>query len=486
MVLWEELPRPLQVVCRRALLHLHHLVCDHEALDALFDELNASLEGRELSPAEPYRNHVAQVLADSKTEETEAYFRAQLDDVEEPTAPFGCTEVHRAADRRVAERPIDATVAERVRGAARRLGVGPAALFHAAWAMVTARCSRREDVVFGTMLLGRLRDSAAGQGALGMFMFMNTLPLRVRLDGVTARELVYHTQRALGELLEHEQGSLAVAQRCCSVPSPAPLFTSLLNYRHSRPAGDRASPSALHREWLENHGRYWAERLEGGGRVQFPRDVEAPGESGWGMVPIRIDRDLKERLQAWCRAQRTTLVMTLLAAYVAAVMRWCRTSDVILQYAIDGRVDAKAERAIGFFASLLYLRIRGRTDDFGELLRTVTQEYCQAFEHADSYYLATQVPRPEFTRTAMFNFVPLRGDSGGSRLDALESGLTCEPIPCSQLMLKSLELDYEPMMVLFEAPDGIVGGVHFARQRFSRQAMEEFGQLFLWIISKHV
>ncbi len=85
------------------------------------------------------------------------------------------------------------------------------------------------------MLLGRLRDSAAGQGALGMFM--NTLPLRVRLDGVTARELVYHTQRALGELLEHEQGSLAVAQRCSSVPSPAPLFTSLLNYRHSTPAG---------------------------------------------------------------------------------------------------------------------------------------------------------------------------------------------------------------------------------------------------------
>jgi amino acid adenylation domain-containing protein len=295
MVLWEELPRPLQVVCRRALLpvetlaldperdaleqlnalagpgrirldletpplmrlqlathsrggayallHLHHLVCDHEALDALFDELNACMEGRDLQPTEPYRNHVAQVLADSKTEDTETYFRAQLGDVEESTAPFGHTEVHSAADRRVLERPLDASVAERVRVQARRLGVGPAALFHAAWALVTARCSGRDDVVFGTLLLGRLRDSAAGQGALGMFM--NTLPLRVRLEGVTTQELVAQTQRALGELLEHEQGSLAVAQRCSSVPASAPLFTSLLNYRHSRPGSERATPSSL-------------------------------------------------------------------------------------------------------------------------------------------------------------------------------------------------------------------------------------------------
>jgi hypothetical protein len=235
-----------------------------------------------------------------------------------------------------------------------------------------------------------------------------------------------------------------------------------------------------HREWLEKHGRYWAERLEGGGRVRFPRDIEAPdrAEPGWGMAPIRIDRDLKERLQAWCRSQRTTLVMMLLTTYVASVMRWCRTSDAILQYAIDGRIDASAERAIGFFASLLYLRVRAATDDFVELLRTVTREYCQALEHADSYYLATQVPRPEFTRTAMFNFVPFRGDTSGPRFDALEASLTCEPIPCSQLMLKSLELDYEPMMVLFEARDEIVGGVHFARQRFSQQAMEGFTRLF--------
>ena len=69
------------------------------------------------------------------------------------------------------------------------------------------------------------------QRSLGMFI--NTLPLRLRLQGLTAKELVEQTQRELVELLGHEQASLAVAQRCSGIAGSAPLFTALLNYRHS-------------------------------------------------------------------------------------------------------------------------------------------------------------------------------------------------------------------------------------------------------------
>ena len=284
-VLWEELPRPIQVVCRQAtlsvepirfdkdrdpleqvkermnskvqldlrrapliqlqvatesygggwyaLLHTHHIAFDNESAEILMMEVIAFMQSRtpELPASVPYRNHIAQSLAYARMHDAEKFFREKLGDVDEPTAPFGLLDVHGGVDRiQKGKQVLDSKQANSVRLQARRLGVSAATLFHAAWALVVARTSGRSDVVFGSVLLGRLLSSAGVGQTLGMFI--NTLPLRLRLNHVTVSQLVERTQRELVDLVCHEQASLMLAQRCSAVAGTTPLFSSLLNYRH--------------------------------------------------------------------------------------------------------------------------------------------------------------------------------------------------------------------------------------------------------------
>ncbi|MDP1665279.1 MAG: AMP-binding protein, partial [Methylobacter sp.] len=219
--------------CRFAMLN-HHMVDDNYTLQLILSEIRLLLSGQaeQLPPIQPYRNFIAQMQSVSKTEH-ESYFRRQLGDIDEPTAPFGLLNVQGSGGQILeAVLSLEPDLAQRIRNSARQHSVTPASLFHLAWALVLGQCSGRSDVVFGTVLSGRLQGGSAGADkAVGMFI--NTLPIRVSLGGRTVRETVGLTHRNLNELLMHEQASLALAQRCSAVPASVPLFTALLNYRHS-------------------------------------------------------------------------------------------------------------------------------------------------------------------------------------------------------------------------------------------------------------
>jgi len=216
-----------------ALLQLHHVVCDNMSLDIVLQEVNAVLEGRATCLPGPvaYRSHVAKMLLRHQTLDHEAYFRSKLGDIEEPTAAFGLTEaLGDAADTESAEETIDESLARRVQTQARALGVTPATLFHSAWSLVLSHVSGRNDVVFGSVLLGRSHGGADALRTLGLCI--NTLPLRLKLAGTTPKGLVEQTQREIMYLMTHEDAPLAIAQRCSSIPSGTTLFSTLLNYRH--------------------------------------------------------------------------------------------------------------------------------------------------------------------------------------------------------------------------------------------------------------
>jgi amino acid adenylation domain-containing protein len=218
-----------------ALLQIHHLVDDVTSQRILHEEVLAHLRGQADQLPEPvaYRRFVAHALAQADRKDALAYFTDRLATLEGVTAPFGLTDVHGdGSDIEEARRVVEPALARRLRKHAGRRSVSVAALFHAAWGLLVARASGRDDIAFGTVLLGRLQDVAGADRALGMFI--NTLPIRLRLAGLTASDLVETTHREVVDLLRYEQTPLVLAQQCSGVPAPAPLFTAILNYRHSR------------------------------------------------------------------------------------------------------------------------------------------------------------------------------------------------------------------------------------------------------------
>ncbi|HEX8360313.1 MAG TPA: amino acid adenylation domain-containing protein, partial [Longimicrobium sp.] len=212
------------------LLLRHHLVSDHTTVEAMLREVRAHLAGQggELPEALPFRGFVAQARLGMERGGHEAFFREMLGGVDEPTAPFGL--LHGGAEAAEARLRVDDRVAAGLRERARRLGVSVASLYHVAWAQVLARVSGRDDVVFGTLMLGRMHAGSGADRVMGPFI--NTLPIRLAVGEAGAEACVRSTHALLAELMRHEHAPLALAQRCSAVQAPSPLFSALLNYRH--------------------------------------------------------------------------------------------------------------------------------------------------------------------------------------------------------------------------------------------------------------
>ncbi|PSL90936.1 non-ribosomal peptide synthetase [Pseudomonas sp. R9.37] len=286
-----------------AILLFHHLALDHTAMEVVGQEMRAFLfnQAEALPDAAPFRNYVAQARLGVSVAEHEQFFCDMLADVDEPTLPFGVQDVQgdgRAIEE--AEQPLDAALAMRVREQARVLGVSAASLMHLAWAQVLGLVSGRDEVVFGTVLMGRMQAGEGADRALGMFI--NTLPLRVDV-ACAAAAAVKATHTRLSALLGHEHASLALAQRCSGVPTAVPLFSALLNYRHSTP-GEMAR---------DGHGIWEGVQLLGGEeRSNYPLTLSVDDfGTGFGLSVLALPQIGAQRLCGYMHGAVEQLVATL-------------------------------------------------------------------------------------------------------------------------------------------------------------------------------
>lgn len=260
--------------------------------------------------------------------------------------------------------------------------------------------------------------------------------------------------------------------RCVDLPPVGAQFPQYsLWLRKSKPIQERATRLV--------------ESLSGRGRVQFPRDmVRFQGSrTGWGFVPFRITRQLKKALLQFCQEYRTTLVMSVFTAYVAAVLRWCDTNEGVFLYQSDGRTTPSVQEAIGFFASALYVDVALRRGDrFAELLERVTDAYCTAVERSPLGCIEALPEGPAFARNTCFNWVPAGEHVELAGLLPSAGVATSERLVIEHPMLQTLDRDSEPVTLLFDTKESVEGQVCFPRTLFSVTTMSRFARVFVGFI----
>ncbi|MDQ8024347.1 MAG: amino acid adenylation domain-containing protein, partial [Moraxellaceae bacterium] len=183
------------------------------------------------------------------------------------------------------------------------------------------------------------------------------------------------------DLMYSEMSELYAAQIEHRAPVLPELTVSYLDY------------SVWHRQWLQGPEyakqlAFWRDRLGGAGQgvEALPTDLpRRPGMSGRGATRrINVSRATTEALHAAALKLDATLFMVLLAAYFTLVSRTSGLRELIIGTPVRGRNSAEVEPLMGYFTSLLPLRVEvDASMTFAQALARVKDMVLDSFGHPD-------------------------------------------------------------------------------------------------------
>ncbi|SDD36712.1 non-ribosomal peptide synthetase [Actinokineospora iranica] len=202
----------------RLVLTNHHTVLDGWSVPVLVRELLAVYDNggdpAVLPPAPNYRDHVAWLARQDRDAARQAWAEA-LDGLTEPTlvAPDTGRSAARSDDVEL-ELPEPWTAALTAR--ARAHGLTLNTLMQAAWGLVVAQLSGRDDVAFGMTVAARPAELPGAADLVGPLI--NTVAVRVRVrPAETLADLLTRVQGEQARLLAHHHLGLADIQRAAGV-----------------------------------------------------------------------------------------------------------------------------------------------------------------------------------------------------------------------------------------------------------------------------
>ena len=218
-------------------IQAHHIIADHQSMEQIFSEISLIVNGQQkvLGETIPYSHYVLQQRKRDLVE-SEAYFRRKLSGFNSPSFMFGETRHSLGRDQLATNTAyLEPLTLVRLKNAARQHNVTLSTIAHLAWGLVISACSGMSDVVFGTVVSGRVTGEPEPNSMVGLFI--NTLPIRLKKqtkNRINLSEFLTQLHTQLGELTLHEQTPLSVIKRSSCVPSDQPLFNTILNFRHKQ------------------------------------------------------------------------------------------------------------------------------------------------------------------------------------------------------------------------------------------------------------
>lgn len=306
----------------RLVLTAHHIVIDGWSLPVFVNEMmtlyqaGGDVAALRAAPR-PYRDYIGW-LSSRDPQASQQIWCQHLAGLPGPTllsAALGSSEGGRSGLPRTTELRMPAEDTARLVEESRSRGITVNTLMQMAWAVVLSRLTDTDDVVFGVTVSGRPPELSGVETMIGLFI--NTVPLRVRLDpAAKVGEQCRAVQRSAALLREH--GYLGHAQ-LRALGGVGEMFDTLLVYENFpldglaagtelTAAGATFRPSAL--QTLSHFPITIAAHMEAGELVVLIEVIEgALGATPAAAFGRRVLTTAERLLREWERPLRDVSVL---------------------------------------------------------------------------------------------------------------------------------------------------------------------------------
>lgn len=237
------------------------------------------------------------------------------------------------------------------------------------------------------------------------------------------------------------------------------------------------------REWmqgeiLQNHLDYWKSQLSGAPTLlELPTDRPRPPRQSFdGARQFLLCPDgMLESFKALCRAEGTTLFMTMLAAFGILLCRWSGQEDMLIGTPVSGRSRTELEPLIGYFSNSVVLRLALHGDPtFRELMQRVKDMSLAAYSHQDLPFEKLVVelqPDRDLSYSPMYQVMFSVGEQKDLGLDL--PGLEITPIIVDRKIAK-----FDMTLGMTEFHKALMCNIEYCSALFEASTMERLANHF--------